>query len=98
MPLVLNTASTSADLAQALGLRMVDDWSENADQVYVFYDADRLVVGLSPVNREHPVAVDFELALRNRHPGRELLIKAVGAAATVPVWLTRLQAWDATAF
>ncbi|MBU0538040.1 MAG: class I SAM-dependent methyltransferase [Gammaproteobacteria bacterium] len=80
IPLVLNTASSSADLAQRLGLRLVDDWSEQADQVHVFFDDDRLVVGLPPVNREHPVAVDFELALRNRHPGKELLIKAVGGS------------------
>lgn len=79
-PLVLNTTSSSADLAQSLGLRLVDDWSEQAGQVHVFYEDDRLVIGLSPVNREHPVAVDFELALRHRHPGKELLIKAVGGS------------------
>ena len=79
-PIVLNTGGNSSALAQRLGLRMVDDWVEQADQVYVFFDDDRLVVGLSPVNREHPVAVDFELALRNRHPGKELLIKAVGGS------------------
>jgi 16S rRNA (guanine1516-N2)-methyltransferase len=90
-PLVLNTSAASAELALRLGLALVDDWSEQVNQLHVFYEADRLVVGLSPVNREHPVAVDFVLAQRNRHPGKELLIKAVGGSRN------RASVLDATA-
>jgi 16S rRNA (guanine1516-N2)-methyltransferase len=79
-PLVLKTTDQSEQLAARLQLPMVGEWSDNPEQLYVFFDDGRLVVGLSPVNREHPVAVDFVQALRNRHPGKELLIKAVGGS------------------
>ena len=80
VPLVLNTTSASVELARSLGLRLVDEWSEQPDQLHVFFDEGRLVIGLAPHNRENPVAVDFELSLRNRHPGKELLLKAVGGS------------------
>ncbi|WP_159267669.1 class I SAM-dependent methyltransferase [Zhongshania aliphaticivorans] len=79
-PVVLKTDASSDALAQHLDLSLVNDWSDDPNQVHVFYHDQRLVIGLPPVNREHPVAVDFELALRKRHPGKELLLKAIGGS------------------
>lgn len=71
-------------LAVELGLVRVSTWLENPQQLYLRYEDDRLVIGLNPNQKIHPVAVDFPLALKARHRGKELLIKALGGAKHRP--------------
>ncbi len=65
-------------LASQTGLKIVSDWLAELDQQYLFYQNDKLVLGLSPQCREHPVCVDFEAQYGNRQRGKELLLKAIG--------------------
>lgn len=65
-------------LAGRLGLSCVSEWQSDPAQQYVFYADRRLSLGLSPAARQNPVCVDFAAQLRNRHRGKELLLKAIG--------------------
>ena len=68
----------ASQLAERLGLSCVSEWQSDPAQQYLFYVDRRLSLGLSPAARQHPVCVDFAEQLRNRHRGKELLLKAIG--------------------
>lgn len=66
----------STSLAQSLGLECVSD--RHGDGRYLFYDDGCLVVGRGDGRREKPVTVDFAAQWRQRQPGRDMLLKAIG--------------------
>jgi 16S rRNA (guanine1516-N2)-methyltransferase len=77
-PVFYKTSAACDAMAARLGLDLVKKWLPNPEQLYVFFEQGRLGIGLAPTQRENPVAVDFVHALQHRHPGKELLIKALG--------------------
>ncbi len=83
-PVFFKTSAACDDLAARLGLALVKNWLPDPEQLYVFFDQGRLGIGLAPSQRENPVVVDFVYALHHRHPGKELLIKALGGSRNRP--------------
>ncbi|WP_373096250.1 class I SAM-dependent methyltransferase [Zhongshania sp.] len=77
-PVFFKTSAACDAMAARLGLELVKKWQTDPEQLYVFFEQGRLGIGLAPSQRENPVAVDFAYALQHRHPGKELLIKALG--------------------
>ena len=65
-------------LASGLDLPVVAELSDNPSLLFIYFDNDRLVLGRGRGAREHPIAVDFQQLQRDRHRGKELLLKAIG--------------------
>lgn len=68
----------SSALAAHLNLPEVADRDGGSEQLYLFFQDQQLVVGRNPRLREKPFAIDFVKQFRDRHRGKELLLKAIG--------------------